>query len=38
MLHDNRHVSLDNAGVIRIAWNGFGIHKIIETQMQGALR
>lgn len=38
MLHDNRHVSLDNAGIIRIAWDGFGIHKIIETQMQRSPR
>ena len=38
MLHNDRHVSLDNAGVIRIAWDRLRIHKIIEAQMQGALR
>src|SRR6185369_2262371 len=38
VLHDDRHVRLDDAGVVGGVWDGLGIAQIVEAQVQRAPR
>src|SRR5689334_19796283 len=36
VLHDDRHIRFDHAGVIGVARNGFGVGQVVESKMMCA--